>query len=107
MLQKSKLTRTKDTLQQKLDKLCENNLSEDQLYQEYEDEDQDEEVCEMIKKDCADDCLLMHDALNGRRRRMTRGKQRSAKELRPRLRLLSGSSPSRRLFVRRWEITHL
>ena len=47
MLQKSKLTRTKDTLQQKLDKLCENNLSEDQIYQEeYEDEDQDEEVCE-------------------------------------------------------------
>ena len=54
MLQKSKLTRTKDILQQELDKLGENNLSEDQIYQEYEDEDEDEEVCEMITEDCVE-----------------------------------------------------
>ena len=57
MLQKSKLTRTKDILQQELDKLGENNLSEDQIYQEYEDEDEDEEVCEMITEDCVEGLL--------------------------------------------------
>ena len=34
--------------------LYENNLSEDQIYQEYEDEDEDEEVCEMITEDCVE-----------------------------------------------------